>query len=142
MQKLDLNILKIDWAITILSSKQNFRIFLINFEKFSRWGKLLLLRQFLGYPQQFFFTLSLMNPFNYKLVNNGSKSPKRGSNRVNQIIITAHALDQLVVIHVSKIINLALRDWFYDFEWFVWPCFWTRGTLNLNWYPPTICCKT
>ena len=79
-KKLDLNILKIDWDIAILSLNLFFWNFSKIFEKYFRWGKFVWLGQFLGYPQKIFPTWSLMNPFNYKFVNNGSISPKRGPN--------------------------------------------------------------
>ena len=73
-KKLDLNILKIDWAMVILSLKNISEFVLEILTHITHWGKLVYLWQFLGCPQTFFSTWWLTNPFNYKLVNNGSMS--------------------------------------------------------------------
>jgi len=78
-KKLELNILKINWALAILSLKKIFEFF-FNLRKWSRWGKLLQLSQILRHPQFLFSTWLLMNPFYYKLVNYGSMSPRWGQN--------------------------------------------------------------
>ena len=63
----------------------NSKIFVLNFS--SKFWEILLAEEnrdnsgnFKGYPQIFFFKWSLMNPFNYKLFNNVSTSPKEGPN--------------------------------------------------------------
>ena len=76
-KKLDLNILRIDWAIAILNL--NF-VFRKKFEEFFSLRKIAKTRAIFRVPSNFFSTWSLMKPFNYKLFNNGLTSPKRGPN--------------------------------------------------------------
>ena len=76
-ENLDLHILKIEWGIAILKLKKELNLFWDIFLADENWYNL---GNFQGKSQKRFSTWSLMNPFNYKLVNNGSTSPKRGPN--------------------------------------------------------------
>ena len=79
-KKLDLNMLKIDWAIAILSLKIIVSNFFPNFDKFFSLRKIAITRGNLRVPSNFFSIWSLMSPFNYQLLKISSTTPKNNPN--------------------------------------------------------------